>query len=147
VDWGTAELPREDTNIGRGFLWALIDIGESDPLLVIVTHLHHLVPDTQVRQAQVPVILDFWSGSGQTVIMGDLNAEPDSDEIKLIYESGLLDAWLEAGSGSGFTVDADDPNKRIDYIWISSDLETLEVKVIQTEASDHLPVIATLDGQ
>jgi len=112
--------------------------------LVIVTHLHQVEADTHIRAAQIPVILDFWDHQEQTVIMGDFNAEPSAGEIGLIYDSGLLDAWLEAGQGQGYTFDANDPYQRIDYIWVSPDLGVIEIKVVQTLASDHIPVLTTI---
>ena len=98
-----------------------------------------------VRLAQVPVIMDFWDGQSQTVFMGDLNAEPDSDEIGLIYQAGLKDAWKEAGTGNGYTDASNNPVKRIDFLWHAPDLETAAIEVIQTQASDHMPVLGTLD--
>lgn len=147
LDSGYQELPRGEALIGRGYLWAEIDIGEAEPLLVVVTHLHHLVPDSQIRLAQVPVILEFLDGKDQVIFLGDLNAEPDFPEMSLIYESDLLDAWLEAGEGLGYTVDSDDPHKRIDYLWHSPDLRTLEIEVIQTRASDHMPVVGLFENR
>jgi len=144
IDSGTVQLPREGAPIGRGLIWAKIDIGADEPLLVIVTHLHQVEADTHIRAAQIPVILDFWDHQEQTVIMGDFNAEPSAGEIGLIYDSGLLDAWLEAGQGQGYTFDANDPYQRIDYIWVSPDLGVIEIKVVQTLASDHIPVLTTI---
>ncbi|MCK4488690.1 MAG: endonuclease/exonuclease/phosphatase family protein [Anaerolineales bacterium] len=109
-----------------------------------MTHLHHVEADVDVRLAQVPVIMDFWDDENSTVFLGDLNAKPDSAEMQLIAEAGLVDAWIEAGAGSGYTDASNYPVKRIDFIWHSADLETVEIEVIQTQASDHMPVIATL---
>jgi endonuclease/exonuclease/phosphatase family metal-dependent hydrolase len=103
------------------------------------------VEDSPVRLVQVPVILDFLEGQNQAVFLGDLNAEPDFPEIGLIYEAGLVDAWLEAGDGPGYTGASYYPIKRIDYIWHSPDLEATEIEVIQTEASDHMPVVGMLE--
>jgi endonuclease/exonuclease/phosphatase family metal-dependent hydrolase len=141
LDSGKVELPKEDTLIGRGFLWAELDVGTDEPLLVIVTHLHHIVDDGYIREAQIPVILSFWNEREQTILIGDLNARPNSREIGLISESGMIDAWLEAGQGNGFTYASNNPDQRIDYIWISPDLKTVEIEVMQTQASDHLPVL------
>jgi len=97
-----------------------------------------------VRQAQVPVILKFWNEGSSTVFLGDLNATPDSPEMKLISKAGMLDAWIEAGVGPGFTDASTNPVKRIDWIWTSPDLETSAIEVIQTQASDQMPVLAEL---
>ena len=141
IESGEVELPLEGTTMLRGYLWAKIDVGADQPLLVIVTHLHHIVADNQVRMVQVPVILDFWDERDQTILLGDLNADPPTAEMKLIATAGMVDSWTGSGEGDGFTYYAIDPDKRIDYLWISPDLEVLEIEVIQTPASDHLPVI------
>jgi endonuclease/exonuclease/phosphatase family metal-dependent hydrolase len=145
IESGSGELPDEGTLLKRGYLWAAIDVGEDEPLYVIVTHLHHLVADSQVRQVQVPVILDFWDNRAQTILLGDLNAGPDSVEMGLISKAGLVDSWSESGFGDGYTYYATDPYKRIDFLWLSPDLEALEIEVIQTPASDHLPVLGEMN--
>lgn len=150
LDSGFQTLPREGSLLGRGFLWAKIDVGEDEPLLVVVTHLHHLhqrVEDDNVRMAQIHEILNFLKEEDHLILLGDLNAKPDSIEIGLIYDAGLVDAWLEAGVGEGFTVGSDNPSKRIDYLWHSPDLQTLEIEVIQTSASDHMPVIGNFGSR
>ncbi len=145
LESGWGELPRVGTLIELGYLWARIDAGRPLPLLVIDTHLHFLEPDSHVRQAQVPVLLQFWNDQAFSVLLGDLNAKPDSAEMRLIRDAGLLDSWSEAGVGSGFTYSSRDPHKRIDWIWHTKDLITVEVQVLQTQASDHFAVVATLD--
>jgi endonuclease/exonuclease/phosphatase family metal-dependent hydrolase len=140
--WG--ELPRVGTLIGRGYLWAQIDVGSSAPLLLIATHLHHLGPDSEERQEQVPVLLSFWDGRPNSVLLGDLNAEPGSEEMGMIAKAGMQDAWA-VGSGHGYTYSSGDPVKRIDWIWHSEDLQPIAVQVIKTTASDHMPLIAEFE--
>ncbi len=145
LESGWGDLPLAGTLMKRGYLWARIDAGGPQPLLVIGTHLHHLGPDSLARQAQVPVILEFWDGQGYSLLLGDLNAEPDSTEMEMIVEAGLLDSWSDAGVGSGFTFSSGDPYQRIDWIWHTEDLIAVETQVVQTQASDHMPVLATID--
>jgi endonuclease/exonuclease/phosphatase family metal-dependent hydrolase len=142
VEWGWGDLPRAGKLIGRGYLWARLDVGESEPLTVIVTHLHHLVPDSQARQEQVVDLLQFWNGEGYSIVLGDLNAEPGSPEMELILEAGLNDAWALAGDGDGYSYSSLDPQKRIDWLWHTDDIRPIEIEVIQTQASDHMPVQA-----
>lgn len=71
------------------------------------------------------------------ILCGDFNAEPDSDEIRFLVGSTVLDdrtafyqdAWRVAGSGPGYTQDwrssslADAMNlhrKRIDYVFVGN---------------------------
>ena len=145
LDSGWGELPLAGTLIKRGYLWARIDVGGPQPLLVIATHLHHIGADSLARQAQVPVLLRFWDGQGYSLLLGDLNATTGSIVMAPIAVVGLLDSWSEAGVGQGFTFSAGDPFQRIDYIWHSDDLIAVEAQVLQTLDSDHLPVVAILD--
>jgi endonuclease/exonuclease/phosphatase family metal-dependent hydrolase len=141
---GSGELPRDGSLIGRGYTWAEIDVGADDPLLVVNTHLHQIEEDHDVRLEQVPVLLDFWDGRPNLILLGDLNAEPDAPEIALLAEAGLIDSWLEAGSGPGLTWSVVDPQKRIDWIWHSPDLVGTQAELIQTLASDHLPLVVQI---
>ena len=122
----------------------MIDIGDGDRLQVIATHFHHLVDDSGIRQQQSPVILDFWNGADNTIILGDFNAEPDSPEMTMLREAGLVDAAAQVSSSPTNTFDSVSRYQRIDYIWVSPDLNVKEVFVPGTTASDHLPVIAVI---
>jgi endonuclease/exonuclease/phosphatase family metal-dependent hydrolase len=139
------ELPPRDLFILRGFTVALIDIGGGEQLKVIATHFHHLEEDSDIRQQQSPVILDFWDDANNTVILGDFNAEADSPEIAMLQEAGLVDAAAHVSSSPANTFDSVGRYQRIDYIWASPDLTVEEVFVPGTTASDHLPVIAVID--
>jgi endonuclease/exonuclease/phosphatase family metal-dependent hydrolase len=143
---GTGELPKDRALIGRGYTWAEIDIGAEDPMLVINTHLHQIGEDHDIRRLlQVPVLLEFWDGRPNSIFLGDLNAEPGAPEIALFEEAGLIDSWRESGVGLGETSGARDPNKRIDWIWHTHDLVGSQSEVIQTLASDHLPVVVQVE--
>jgi endonuclease/exonuclease/phosphatase family metal-dependent hydrolase len=144
LETGWGDLPRQNTLIGRGYLWARIDVGGPQPLLFIVTHLHHVETEGRVREAQVASLLAFWAGRSYTVLLGDLNAEPDSLEMQQLAEAGLVDSWGQAGGSPGFTYPARDPFQRIDWIWHTLDLRAQSAEVIPSLASDHLPVLASL---
>jgi endonuclease/exonuclease/phosphatase family metal-dependent hydrolase len=142
--WGT--LPSGGSLLGRGYLWALIDIGTDEPLHVIATHLHHLESENEIRLLQVPVLIEYWDGTPYSLIMGDLNSEPHYPEMDLFRQAGLLDSWSEAGEGDGFTWPANDPFERIDWVWHTTDLTATRAERIVTLASDHIPVLVTLDA-
>jgi endonuclease/exonuclease/phosphatase family metal-dependent hydrolase len=125
LEQGAAPLPLAGTLLPRGYLWATLDAGLPEPLLVIVTHLHHVESEHAPRLAQVPVLLDFWDGRPYTLLVGDLNSEPGYLEMGLMREAGLLDAWAAAGTGDGLTWPAIDPFERIDWIWHTPDLRPL----------------------
>jgi endonuclease/exonuclease/phosphatase family metal-dependent hydrolase len=142
---GWAPLPRSGTLLPRGFLWAELDVGQAEPLLVIATHLHHVESEHAPRQAQVAALLSFWGGRPNSLLLGDLNARPEYTEMGLIAEAGWTDSWREAGEGAGLTWPAVDPFERIDWIWHTDDLTAVDATVIDSAASDHRPVLATID--
>lgn len=105
------------------------------------THLGLSVPE---RLAQVEEIVDITSSfDGPNVLVGDLNAEPENEDFKLLLkQGGLIDSFADVNHSNTFPVL--DPIKRIDYILTSSEIEFSNQKVIYTEASDHLPIITDL---
>ncbi len=74
--------------------------------------------------------------------MGDFNDEPGSPTWTRLT-TVLTDVWAAVGSGDGFTIPVDAPTKRIDWILVRG-LDPVSAEVLKTEASDHLPVVATL---
>ena len=147
-------LPTVDTPYLRGYLAAPVQTPEGE-VLFISTHLQHINdPDTHdqdpeadlypVHREQLAVIVEEWDGRQPAVLVGDLNARPDWRQVEELLAAGWVDAWAEAGSGPGYTSNAADPRYRIDYILHTPDLNMVEVEVIQSQASDHLAVVADL---
>ncbi|MCC5952181.1 MAG: endonuclease/exonuclease/phosphatase family protein [Acidimicrobiia bacterium] len=133
-----APLPSpEDLEEFRTVLRADID-GPRGPLQAFSTHLHWRLDHSAIRQDQVRAICRFVAGSPErsfpAVVCGDFNAEPDSDEIRMMVgkttvpEDKLVffDAWNHAGDGPGLTWDNANPfaataldrNCRLDYIFV-----------------------------
>jgi endonuclease/exonuclease/phosphatase family metal-dependent hydrolase len=138
------ELPPRDIFLRRGYLVTKIDVGNGEYLTVIVTHLHHISEDSEIRRQQVPVILETWDNTAMTIITGDLNAEPDSPEIQLFRDAGFIDVMSGSVPPEGYTYHSADLYQRIDYIWITPDLKSENAVVFQSTASDHLPVIVEI---
>ena len=145
LESGSAPLPLAGTRLPRGYLWATIDAGLPEPLLVIVTHLHHVESEHGPRLAQVPVLLNFWSERPYSILLGDLNSEPSYEEMHMIADAGWVDSWAEAAEGPGLTWPAVDPFERIDWIWHTPDLRGVEAVVQDTTVSDHLPLLVSLE--
>ena len=143
IEYANYELQPQTLNLLRGFTRAVIDVGGGNRLNVITTHLHQINADVEIRQLQVDSILEVWNKAGQTVILGDLNADPESQEMEMLRQAGFIDcAAFLSPSPATTTVD----NRRLDYIWITPDLEVTEFTVPKTDASDHLPIIALIGG-
>lgn len=133
-------LPRDRLALRRGLIDVSLQVGQSD-LRVIVTHFHHVDADDAVRVEEAHALIDLWDGSEETIIAGDLNAVPSDQAIRVLDSAGLVDAAAEKVVA---TSPADNPRRRIDYVWSSPDLVVESAAVVETTASDHLPVVVTV---
>lgn len=83
-----------------------------------------------------------------TVLMGDMNADASDPTAAEVFDPLLEkfnDAWALAGKGDGNSYPSDNPDRRIDYILTTpSSVETVNAFEINTQASDHRPVVADL---
>jgi endonuclease/exonuclease/phosphatase family metal-dependent hydrolase len=131
---GHGDLPQLDSLVGRGYVWAQLDWGAGEPLLVMNTHL--ATESVELRLAQLTALLKAWAGRPRTVLAGDMNALSGSREIEMILEAGFVDAWSEAGQLE---------RPRIDWIFHTPDLVARDVAVIESPASDHPAYAATIN--
>jgi endonuclease/exonuclease/phosphatase family metal-dependent hydrolase len=134
-------LPRPLGGEQRGLLEGQIKV-RGIPVRVFNTHLQH---DSQAeRLAQVARIRQVLATANESVVLlGDLNATPDTPEIGGLTDL-LVDAWVTAGVGDGFTFDAATPHARIDYVMSSGNVVARTAAVLTTDAADHLPVVVDL---
>jgi endonuclease/exonuclease/phosphatase family metal-dependent hydrolase len=173
-----AELPAGGpAEEGRIAVHARIDTPGGE-LPMFTTHLTYGLGRSQVRVAQVRALAAFVAGHAADhayppVVTGDLNAEPGSDELRLLgglvtdpAAPGLvlIDAWRYADPGDpGFTWDRRNgyqastvlPDSRIDYILVGPHRHgrgrVQSVKLGGTAPvdgvwpSDHFAVVAELE--
>jgi endonuclease/exonuclease/phosphatase family metal-dependent hydrolase len=174
------DLPRVGTDERRSLVAAEIE-SPSGEIRFFVTHLNWKFDEGHVREAQVrEVALRVEAtmqaaprGTLPAILVGDFNAEPDSDEIR--YLRGLTslgggrriyyqDAFARAGDGSSgatfshrnpFAAALREPERRIDYVFVrgledGGRGEPIEARVCfdvpyeGTFATDHFGVLATL---
>lgn len=96
------------------------------------------------REIESKSIAESIDKSKPTILMGDLNDINGSSTISILKETGLNDAWWEAGCGYGHTYYKQGLYFRLDHIMTSNDIDVLEVKVPKCQASDHYPIVADL---
>lgn len=108
-----------------------------------VTHLDYR-GNPMIREMQVDDTLNIFSEVvGPKILVGDLNALPDAPEVGPLFEY-LNDSWELGGGGEGYTFPVSNPHKRIDYILVNQGINVVNSEVIDTEASDHFPVITDI---
>lgn len=179
VDQNVIPLPGTDvSDQARSVLFARVRAPFGD-VPVFVTHFNWKFHESAVRVAQARAVVEIMERLSPygvdpfpPILMGDLNAEPESDEIR--YLTGLAtiegksvhfaDAWAWAGDGTrGYTFDDENgfarrshaKSRRLDYILVrGSDFrqrgEPLAARVVLDRASggvwpsDHYGVLAEL---
>lgn len=142
VSEGNKLLPVVDGGEQRGVLQVVLDV-DGTKVLVLNTHLDHRREDAQ-RLASATAILEMlpgW-GDGPALAIGDFNDVPGSATHARLVTS-FIDVWAAVGQGDGFTIPVEAPNRRIDWI-LARGFEPVRAEVLKTDASDHLPVVATL---
>jgi len=80
------------------------------------------------------------------ILVGDMNAIPLNEDIQKLKMEGLTDVWQKFyPKSNGFTFPADNPQKRIDYVWISEDIVANKIELVGMKPdkqgifpSDHL---------
>jgi endonuclease/exonuclease/phosphatase family metal-dependent hydrolase len=174
------ELPRVGTDERRTLLFAEVT-SPFGSIPFFVTHLNWKFDEGHVREAQIREIVQrieaLTRGDGfPALLVGDMNAEPGSDEMR--YLRGLTslgagkrvyfqDAFAYAGDGSPgvtyarrnpFAAPLREPDRRIDYVFVRGRDERhrgepLEASVCFDQehagvfASDHFGVVTTLRGE
>jgi endonuclease/exonuclease/phosphatase family metal-dependent hydrolase len=169
-------LPALDDTEPRTLLYAEVD-APAGKIPFFVTHLAWRLHEGHVRQAQVVAIAERVAAlcpphGFPPVLVGDFNAEPESDEIRFLRGHTSLgrkcvyfaDAFRVAGDGSPgatfskknpFAEPLREPERRIDYIFVRGPDdrgrgEALLARVCLDEplggvfASDHFGVFAAL---
>ena len=116
------------------------------PWCVVNTHVDP--SDAAARAQELRQVADVarqqHTDGRSLVVGGDLNATPDDPGLAALRDAGFRDAWLECGSGDGFSYPADTPVKRIDYLWLSGSLRCASARVLDSRVSDHRPLLVTV---
>lgn len=149
---------------GRPDLRAMVEV-QGRHLHVLVAHprppkvgLQGVVFD-RVTARQIDMLAEMASNGDPTLLLGDFNMHPRGAPYRRWHETGLIDAFKEAGARGatlpkrvGNTSRVHErlrqillpPVLRVDYIWYSPHLRAEEAWVGPDGGSDHLPVLAML---
>lgn len=77
------------------------------------------------------------------IVAGDLNDWCGSTCLNILMGKDLKDAWWKCGIGFGWTYFGWHLRLRLDHILFSNDIEIVNVKVIDSNISDHKPLVAS----
>ncbi|MDX9883990.1 MAG: endonuclease/exonuclease/phosphatase family protein [Prolixibacteraceae bacterium] len=124
----------------RAMLYSNIELDNGQLLTFVCTHLDYTI--SSVRQEQVKALNEELKGNPYPMIVcGDFNAKPGSPEI-----SQGMAAWKQV-TNSDFTVPANAPKSKIDYIFCfpGEQWKCISTETPRVALSDHLPVNAELE--
>jgi endonuclease/exonuclease/phosphatase family metal-dependent hydrolase len=134
------------TSVGEQRILITVEI-EIDPGRVITIADTHFGLDADARVTQANEVIAAIGADPDVLLFGDFNDEPGTPPIDRMVTT-FQDAWDLSGEGDGFTIPVTTPTRRIDYIWLGDNWSApLDIRVIDTQASDHLPVVAVLPRQ
>ena len=176
-EYGNALLVREpleatgverlDLGYARSALRARVALPNGADIVMVVTHLHHVTPDEQIRDDQAAALLSWLSGGPSataTVLVGDFNANPAEPGPIRIGADGFRSAYAEANGAdpavtwpSGLVADAIDTDGSpdcLDYIWVRGAVRVESARLcfdrpaadeLTLYPSDHLGLAARLE--
>lgn len=121
---------------GRGALTVEFKTAGSPLILVIL----HLALGRRARKRQLGLVSELMDGYKHTVVMGDMNCQPDSEEMKWLLDNSQLVAPADKLP----TFPSWRPQKNIDHILVSPTLQIEDVRVLNYPLSDHLPISMTI---
>ncbi len=114
-------------------------LADGKPITVFCTHFG-LVPSEQENAVQTALSL-IEKETNPVLFMGDLNAEPHTPEVQALF-AALKDTCAEKDF---LTFPSDTPKIKIDHILYKGDWRVLDVYSMDTQNSDHRPLIARME--
>jgi len=144
------ELESSFSDEGR----VVVGIELENSLKILTTHMSYTsrFEETDKKNVEAGRLIEYLKGTEQPfVLCGDLNAVPTSNLIQRLGQdyNNLSPNFLEPTwttkpfSHEGFVVDT--LAYRLDYIFGSKEVELISSAIIQTEYSDHLPIISEVE--
>ena len=138
----TVRLRAVGAPTGAQALGVVLDADGAE-VAVVSTHLQPPPDGGPVSQArEVAAFARGFAAGRPLVVGGDLNTQPGDAAFAAFIDAGLLDGF--AADRPLPTSPAGAPREQIDHLLVSPEISVTEVVVPRTEASDHLPVAATL---
>jgi exonuclease III len=118
---------------------------EKDSFKSLIEILNDYEKQISLQGGQTTMVLELLNDlNDPTIIAGDFNSTRDT-ALHSTMRKSLVDTWSLAGIGMGPTrYWSDFLPLRIDYIYVTHDFNVIKSEVIQSDCSDHLPVISTI---
>ena len=133
------KIPNPEDKTGTAIYYgtrSLLKVKLEGGITVIVTHFG-LNPDEHINA--VATALEHIKDE-KCILMGDFNMRPDNEILAPIKER-MRDTADMLGENI-YSYPSYAPDRKIDYIFVSKDIEVISSDIPQIVASDHCPVVA-----
>ncbi|MGK2850679.1 MAG: endonuclease/exonuclease/phosphatase family protein [Candidatus Limnocylindrales bacterium] len=161
------DVARLDLGSGRSALRSIVALPGGARVLVVVTHLHHVVEGEAERDEQTRQLLAWLAGAPAAdvqVVVGDFNAEPVEATYARMLGAGYQSAYAEVNGAepemtwpSGLqapAMDTDGDPGCLDYVWLRGSVRVISARLAFDRPhpedatlypSDHLGISAHLE--
>lgn len=150
--WGEDGLVTKGALEPRSYSRAII---EKDGKQIAFYSTHLSVESSDVRKEQLKELSITLQKDPieYKIIVGDFNTDQGKEEYDVFLENGFVlangynDVWIETMEQKDSAREASDIEMNIKYldnIIVSSNIDIISVKAIETDLSDHYPLIAEL---
>ena len=129
----------------RGMLRVEVDVN-GRTINFVTTHLDYQYADGRLFETEQLLKL-LAEVKTPLIIVGDFNDEPTGTSYQRMLNA-FADGWISSRvKEPGLSYPADKPAKRIDYVFLrkTDGWRVKKTWVVETLASDHLPVVADLE--
>jgi endonuclease/exonuclease/phosphatase family metal-dependent hydrolase len=128
----------------RGMLQVEVEV-DRQRLTFVTTHLDYQFEDGRLFETE-QLLKHLAAVKPPLIVVADLNDVPSGSAYQLM-RTKFDDVWVTShAKGDGFSYPADKPGKRIDHIFYSSEaMRAKKAWVVESLASDHIPVVAELE--
>lgn len=144
AEWTVERLPRGSDPMGRSQLIAVLDVTAQQQIAVIATQLSEVdgQGDTRLPQARAlaATMVRLQERDVPVLIGGTLHAGPESAELESLTDSTR--SVLPQGHP---TWPAADPEHQLGHILTTEELRLRDARVLETDLTDHQPIITLLD--
>ncbi|TWT04418.1 endonuclease [Planococcus sp. CPCC 101016] len=137
-------------NEQRGILETVIEV---DGIYLSVFNTHLALKDEELAVSIDEILAIAGKSHFPRIIAGDFNASSSNVHMQKLNKH-FRDAFLKMKRGDAYTYPSPYVNKetdevfwpatRIDYIFSDIDVNVVQVAVIETSVSDHLPIVADM---
>jgi len=141
------------SNEGRVLVVGKVRLG-GKPVTVVTTHLSytHRFEETEQKILEEVKLLSIIKGLPEPLLLaGDFNVPPDSKLIKKL-NSQFVHLGPDFGEKTWTTKDfsyqgfeENELNWRLDYVFGTEDISLVDSRIIQTDHSDHLPILVEIE--